>query len=290
MSRLPPIAEKCAAGLTGPGLKRARGVVMGSLISIPSLIGALAAMPATAAEVQARYAITLAGLSIGKASLSGTLDGAAYTLNVSSALTGIVGAVAKGRGAATARGNVAGRGVLTNGFSVSATNGKDTRTIQMSASSGTVRNVVIDPPFVDKGDGGDRIPLRDSHKIGVLDPVSALLMPLRVTDVFDKANCDRRLPIFDGSQRFDVVLAYAGVRQVRSENGYSGPVLVCSARYVPVAGHRPARRVTKFMAENRHMDIWLAPVNGGKLLAPYRISVKTMIGTAVIEAETFNPG
>lgn len=259
------------------------------LLALPAF-ALLAATPLDAAEVQANYAITLAGLSIGKAQLAASLDGTAYTLNVSSALTGIVGAVSKGRGAATARGNVAPSGVLTNGFSLSATNGTDTRTIQIAAASGAVRNVVIEPPFVDKGDGGDRIPLRDAHKIGVLDPVSALIMPSRAANPLDKANCERRIPVFDGSQRFDVILSYAGTRQVRTERGYSGPVLVCSARYVPVAGHRPERRVTKFMAENRHMEAWLAPVNGGKVLIPYRISVKTMIGTTVIEAEAFNPG
>ncbi len=250
----------------------------------------LAASPLRAAGVEAQYAISLAGLSIGKASLSIVQEGNAYTLNASAALTGIVGAVAKGRGAATARGSVGSGGVLTNGFSLSASNGKEQRTIQIAAASGSVRNVVIDPPFVDKGDEGVRIPLRDSHKIGIIDPVSALIMPSRAADPFDKSNCERRIPVFDGSQRFDVVLSYVGIRQVKSERGYSGPVLVCSARYVPVAGHRPDRRVTKFMAENRSMDAWLAPVNGGKLLVPYRISVKTMIGTTVIEAEVFNPG
>lgn len=260
-----------------------------ALLALPAL-ALLAATPLDAAEVQANYAITLAGLSIGKAQLAASLDGTAYTLNVNSALTGIVGAVSKGRGAATARGNVAPSGVLTNGFSLSATNGTDTRTIQIAAAFGAVRNVIIEPPFVDKGDGGDRIPLRDAHKIGVLDPVSALIMPSRTADALDKANCERRIPVFDGSQRFDVILTYVGTRQVRTERGYSGPVLVCSARYVPVAGHRPERRVTKFMAENRNMEAWLAPVNGGKVLIPYRISVKTMIGTTVIEAEAFNPG
>lgn len=265
-------------------LRRARllcGAVGGALLAL---------MPGVAAGAEVHYAISLAGLSIGKAQLSAAMEGASYTLNVNAALSGIVGAVSRGKGAATARGNVGGSGVLTNGFSLSATNGKDTRTIQIAASSGSVRNVVIEPPFVDKGDGGDRIPLRDAHKIGVLDPVSALIMPSRAADPLDKANCERRIPVFDGSQRFDVVLSYAGVRQVKADRGYSGPVLVCSARYVPVAGHRPDRRVTKFMAENRSMDAWLAPVNGGKVLIPYRISVKTMIGTAVIEAEAFNPG
>jgi hypothetical protein len=253
------------------------------------LAGSAGLAPALAADIEARYSITLAGLSIGKASLSGQLNGPSYVLNVSSALTGIVGAVSQGRGAATARGNVSGTNVLTNGFSLSATNGRDTRNIQIAAASGSVRNVTIEPPFVAQPDDSTRIPLRDSHKVGVLDPVSALIMPVRSGNPMDKANCDRRLPVFDGNQRFDVVLSYAGTRQVRNEDGYSGPVLICTARYIPVAGHRPDRRVTKFMAENRNMDAWLAPANGGKVLIPYRISVKTMIGTTVIEAESFRP-
>ncbi|MCZ8184324.1 MAG: DUF3108 domain-containing protein [Beijerinckiaceae bacterium] len=261
-----------------------RLLAMTAMATLPAAAGS-----AVAADIEARYSITLAGLSIGKASLSAQLNGAGYVLNVSSALTGIVGAVSQGRGAATARGNVSGTSVLTNGFSLSATNGKDTRKIQIAAASGSVRNVTIDPPFVVQPDDSTRIPLRDSHKVGVLDPVSALIMPVRSGNPMDKANCDRRLPVFDGNQRFDVVLSYAGTRQVRSEDGYSGPVLICTARYIPVAGHRPDRRVTKFMAENRNMDAWLAPVNGGKTLIPYRISVKTMIGTTVIEAETFRP-
>jgi len=261
-----------------------------AVISLAVFVSGAMAMPVAAAEFAARYGISLAGLVVGKASLRGTAEGSAYSLELNAAMTGLAGAVSKGRGGASARGAFSPENVASNGFSLTATNGKDTRNIQITMSSGTVRNISIEPPFVDKSDGGDRIPLRDSHKVGVLDPASALVMPARGSDPFDKANCERRLSVFDGSQRFDVVLSYAGTRQVKADKGYAGPALVCSARYVPVAGHRPERRVVKFMAENREMDVWLVPAAGGKVLLPYRISVKTMIGTSVIEAEAFNPG
>ncbi|MCA0400742.1 MAG: DUF3108 domain-containing protein [Proteobacteria bacterium] len=253
------------------------------------LAGSLLPGGARAGNADAQYTISLAGFSIGKASLSAELNGASYNLNVSAALTGLAGAISGGRGAATARGTIGGNGVLTNGFSLSASNGKESRVVQIGAASGSVRSVSIEPPFVIQ-EGENRIPIRDSHKIGVTDPASALIMPARAGDPLDKANCERRLSIFDGTQRFDVVLSFAGIQQVKGEKGYSGPALVCAARYVPVAGHRPDRRVTKFMAENREMSAWLVPVNGGKALIPYRISVKTLIGTTVIEAERFNPG
>lgn len=256
---------------------------------LPGLFAlSVAIAPAQAGEVQARYGISLAGLSLGKAVLQGSLNGTEYDLNVSATLTGLVGAVSKGRGAATARGGLGVGSVLTNGFSLSATNGTDSRTIQMAAASGSVRSVVIEPPFEDKAPEM-RVPLGEKDKLNVIDPVSALIMPAKAADPLDPANCTRTLPVFDGTQRFNIVLSYSGKQAVKSRD-FNGTALVCAARYVPVAGHRPERRVTKFMVENKAMDVWLVPVNGGKQLVPYRISVKTMIGTAVVEAETFNPG
>ena len=102
-------------------------------------------------------------------------------------------------------------------------------------------------------------------------------------DLTDPANCNRTLPIFDGAARFDVVLSYGETRQVEKP-GYKGPVLVCNARYVPIAGHRALRPTTKFMQDNRDMSVWLAPVEGARLLVPLRIAVRTMVGMSVIEA------
>ena len=61
-------------------------------------------------------------------------------------------------------------------------------------------------------------------------------------------------------------------------------MLVCNVRYVPIAGHRLHRPATKFMQENRDMSVWLAPVEGARVLVPFRISIRTMIGTSVVEA------
>lgn len=83
-----------------------------------------------------------------------------------------------------------------------------------------------------------------------------------------------------------MALAFVGTRNVQTQ-GYSGPVAVCAARYTPIAGHRPDRPGTKFMAENRQMEAWLAPVGNSGVLVPYRIAVRTMVGTTVIEAKEF---
>ena len=82
-------------------------------------------------------------------------------------------------------------------------------------------------------------------------------------------------------------LAFEGLRQVATR-GYAGPVAVCTARYVPISGHRPNRLVTQFMANNRDMEVWLAPVGETRIMAPFRISVATLVGTTVIEAKEFS--
>ena len=98
--------------------------------------------------------------------------------------------------------------------------------------------------------------------------MSALLMPaLDAESLTDPANCDRTIPVFDGAARFDVVLSY-GETKKRRDAWLSGPVLVCNARYVPISGHRALRPATKFMQENRDMSVWLAPVEGPRVLVP----------------------
>jgi hypothetical protein len=134
----------------------------------------------------------------------------------------------------------------------------------------------------------DRVPVKDAHKKGVVDPVSALLMPtLGKGSLTDAGNCNRTIPIFDGATRFNIVLSYGSTQEVQKP-GYSGPVLVCNVRYVPIAGHRAGRRATQFMVENRDISVWLAPVEGTRVLVPLRISVRTMVGTSVIEASRFS--
>jgi hypothetical protein len=242
----------------------------------------LGAPSGEAASVNVDYAITLAGLPIGTAELTANLDGPRYRTNIQARLTGLAGAVTGGKGAADASGVITSAQPSPNAFAVTARNSNDQRTVRIGMTGGAVRAVSIEPPFID--DKPDRVPVKEAHKRGVLDPVSAILMPVFGRgEPISPATCNRTLPVFDGAARYDIVLSYAQTRQVEKP-GYQGPVVVCNARYVPVAGHRPERPATKFMVENRDLSVWLAPVEGTRVLLPVRISVRTMIGTSVVEA------
>jgi hypothetical protein len=75
--------------------------------------------------------------------------------------------------------------------------------------------------------------------------------------------CQRTLPIFDGLLRYDVKLAYKCVDKVAADKGYAGPVVVCSVGYQPIAGHRAATALIKYLSEGREMEIAFAPYDAG---------------------------
>ncbi|GLS46619.1 hypothetical protein GGR33_000522 [Methylobacterium brachythecii] len=242
-----------------------------------------AKVPPGGTGVVVDYGVNLAGFPIGTAQLSGAFQGSRYSMDVSAQLTGLVGAVTGGQGSARASGALADK-PLPNAFSIATRTTNSGIAVRMALANGNVSRAEVIPPLPDMG---DRVPVTAAAKRGIVDPASALLMPAQSRgELTDPANCNRTLPVFDGATRFNVVLSYAETRQVEKP-GYSGPVLVCNARYVAIGGHRPDRPGVKFMEDNRDMSVWLAPVEGSRVLVPMRISVRTTVGTNIIEATRF---
>jgi hypothetical protein len=244
---------------------------------------ACAVFPARAADLRVDYRITLAGLTLGSAELKAKLDADRYDLRMNAQLTGLAGLfTASGRGGAVATGSLGSNRPLSSGFSATGKSGSSERTVQMALASGNASEIRIEPPFEPRP---DRVPIEEEHKKGILDPLSAVLGVVAAKGgPGDPANCNRTLPVFDGTQRFNVVLTYASKRRVQKP-GFSGEVLVCNARYIPVAGHRPERWAVKFMQDNRDIAVWLAPVEGTRVLVPFRIDLRTYFGMSVVEAE-----
>ncbi len=259
--------------------RAARGLGFGALALSFAAVGAHADM------LRATYNVSLVGLPIGVASLNATLTPNSYAIDATAKISGLATLVSRARGASSGQGAIVGNRILPASFATTASNSSMTRTIRMSLAANTVTGIDISPPFEDKP---DRIPLSAKDKRGVVDPVGAFVIPAPAKGpLIGPASCDRTIPIFDGYTRFDVNLTYVGQREV-SAKGYKGPVAVCAARYVPIAGHRPDRPAIKFMIDNKDLEVWLAPIDGARVLVPFRVSVRTMIGTTVIEASEFS--
>ena len=137
-------------------------------------------------------------------------------------------------------------------------------------------------------DAAQRLPVNAEHKQHIIDPVSALIMSVPAgQELVGPTACNRTIRVFDGVTRFDVQLRYVETRTAKTK-GFAGPVSVCAAHYTPIAGHRPDSTVTKYMAENQEMSVWLAPLAEAHVVAPLRIDIKTSAGMLSIEAVEFN--
>jgi Protein of unknown function (DUF3108) len=245
----------------------------------------LSSLPAPAATLHVQYSVSLIGLPIGVAALTGIFGPTSYKLDGNARMTGLASILVSSKGAAAASGAISAGRIIPTTYTTTAANATESRRIRMVMAGGAVKGVEIVPPLDDRP---GRVPVTERDKKDVIDPMSALVMPVPANEALvGPAACDRKLPIFDGGMRFDVTLSFVGVRQVKT-TGYAGPVTVCAARYTPIAGYRPDRKATRFMADNRQIETWLAPVQGSHVVLPYRIALMTMIGMTVIEAAEFS--
>ena len=248
---------------------------------------ALLAGPAAASEwisLSASYSVSIAGLPIGQFGLDGTFNERAYRLDGSGGVTGFGRLVSSGRGMAQSNGTfVAGR-VLPARYAYQES-GQKTISIGMDMSHGEVRRLSVVPPVEPHW---ERVPVTEAHKRGIVDPMSGLLYQAKSeAALLSPAVCGRSVPIFDGRQRFDIELSFAGTRPVRTPRGYQGLVVVCRAAYRPIAGHRPTKKEVQQMQANRNIEVWFAPVEGTRVLLPYRVGIHTPFGEAVAEADRF---
>jgi hypothetical protein len=242
------------------------------------------ASQARAENIHATYHLSIIGLPIGTATATGALEPQHYKVDIGVKLSGIASLVSNAKGAATASGAIGRAGVVPAAYANTTANSTETRTVRMAMGGGAVRGLEISPPFIDPV---GRVPVAESNKRNVVDPVSALIMNVPTGQpLIGPAACDRTIPIFDGFARYDVKLSFVRSQDVQVK-GYSGPAAVCAARYVPIAGHRPQAKATQYMADNRQIEAWLVPLERAHAVVPLRISIMTMAGMLVVDATEF---
>jgi hypothetical protein len=237
------------------------------------------------ARLDARYSVTLNGLPIGRGSWVIDIGDDHYSAAASGATAGIMRIFASGQGQSAVRGTVSAGQLVPTNYMASVSTDKKYDEVHMVMSAGTVKEFSAEPPYAPNI---SRVPVTDAHRHGVSDPMTAPLVRVPGSgDTVVPQACQRNLSIFDGRMRYDVHLAFKRIEQVRTQIGYQGPAVVCAAYFAPIAGYVPDRYAIKYIAEQRDMEIWLAPIAGTRILAPYRVSVPTPIGVGVMQASQF---
>ena len=249
------------------------------------LVGALDGRARAETRLDARYTATLAGVPVGRGVWQIDIADDQYTAIASGKTSGLLAVFSSGRGTAASRGSMKGGIPQAASFASNTISGKKTDEVRMVLSGGVVKDLSAVPPMPPVP---DRVPVTEAHMRGVTDPMTGGLVAVSGNgDTVTPEACHRTLPIFDGRGRFDLVLSFKRMERVRADQGYAGPVVVCNVHYHPIAGHRPNRAAIRYLMEARDIEVAYAPIAGTRILVPYRISVPTVLGPGVLEADTF---
>jgi hypothetical protein len=251
-----------------------------------ALAFAAVARPAAAeGKLEARYIATLAGIPIGEGNWVIDIGESHYSAAASGTTTGLLQAFTGGHGTSAAQGTLNGGKLMSSVYGATIFSRKKIDEIRLNIANGNIKDNQVDPP---QEENPERVPVTEAHRRGVLDPMTATM--LRVPgngDPMAPESCQRTLSVFDGRIRYDLRLAYKRMDKVKAVKGYSGPVLVCAVYFTPVSGYVPSRTAIKYLAAQRDIEVWLAPIAGTRVLVPFRAQGPTPIGQAVLQATQF---
>jgi hypothetical protein len=236
------------------------------------------------AKLDADYTVTLLGIPIAHISWKVAIQQDQFTGAANGATSGLLRAFSAGSGTASANGSVGPAQPKPANFALTITNNKGSDGEKIVFSGGHAKEYLDHPQTTSPS----WIPLTDAHRVGVVDPMTALLfhVPGNGSLVVPQA-CQRKIAVFDGHMRYDLQLAFKRLDTAKANAGYQGPVVVCSVSFSPVAGYEPGRYSIKYVAAQHDIEIWLAPVAGTRLLAPLRAYTPTPLGPGILQATRF---
>jgi len=252
------------------------------VLSVLLLDGGLS-LAAAQAKLDADYTATLLGLPIGHISWTVELRNNRFTTAAKGAISGLLRLFSDGHGDVSAHGRLAGGEPVASNFALTLIAGKWSDEVRILFRGNKAQEYVTALP----SPGPSQVPISDANRTGVVDPMTALLVsvPGSGATAVPEA-CERTIPIFDGHTRYNLRLSFKRIDNVR-DGGYQGPVVVCSVKFFPVAGYDPKHFLITYLAAQRDIEIWLAPLAGSRLMVPYRMSLPTPMGTGVLQATKF---
>ena len=256
--------------------------VLLTLVSLAAFVAGSAAPTRAAdwpANVRALYDINFNGFNVGTFEFKSQSEDDSYSLTGSAQLTLLLGAFTW-IGETRAFGLIANHVPKPAAFAFDFKANSKIGSTKMDFADGVVADIKHAPPPVPKP---GMVPLRQQHLKNVLDPLSAIMVVARASN---PNPCDRRLQIFDGTERFDLVLSYKGQMKVSEQQPSGQPAMahVCKVKYQPIAGHKVDTE-NSFMATTDAIEVALRPVPSANVLIPYQVTIPTLVGYATLVAK-----
>jgi Protein of unknown function (DUF3108) len=243
---------------------------------------ASAAEGSAAGDLSATYRVDLAGISLGDFRLNAAFQGSNFTMQATGRFSLLAGILYRASGTTASTGTMTKAGPIPSSFTLSYNGGGKKEKRLMSFADGGVRDVTITPA---KKPSRKAIPVTEEQLAHVLDPLTAAFLSARANPSRGAADvCRQTLPVFDGKQRYDIILTPKRTERVDGDapKAVAGPAAVCRAKFMPIAGYRPDHPGIKFMTETDDIEVWLVSVPETPLYLPYRIFVPTAWGRGAV--------
>lgn len=261
------------------------GRVFCGLAVAAAAVGCAAGSARAQGRLDAQYEASLAGILVGKGTWVIDIADDQYSAAANGGTTGLLKAFTGGHGSGAAQGRVVNGALAPASYIASiASDTRQSETIRIQLASGNIKESTIEP---EPEPNPDRLPVTDAHRKGVIDPMTGTMVRVAGTaDPIGPDACASSAAVFDGRMRYDLKLGFKRLESVKAK-GYQGPVVVCALHFAPIAGYVPDRAAIKYLAAQRNMEVWLAPIAGTRVLVPFKVLVPTPIGMAALEATQF---
>jgi hypothetical protein len=230
-------------------------------------------------RITAIYRVDLGSFNLGDFKLTTTFRGEDYQMRGEGRFTVLAGLIYEWRGVTASSGRVTSMGPEPAMYAFNySDSGKAFERLRMTFDGRTVSGVSIIPrsrPLP------RTIPVTQEQLEGVLDPMSGAFLSAKSDNPNGDLNvCNHTLPVFDGRQRYDLVVTPKRSTYVKraTPSGYGGPAVVCAVKFIPIAGHQPDNPGIRLMAASDDIEVWLVPVRGTNMYVPYRIVLPTPVG------------
>jgi Protein of unknown function (DUF3108) len=269
--------------------KRPVSACCAALVLAGSAIAAIAAdathETAAQARLEAEYTASLGGIPIGRGRWVIDIAEDQYTAAASGGTSGLLRLFSATHGTTMSHGSLSGGQLVPMSYAATISYNRRIDDVHMVLAGGDVKEYSALPPVPPHP---DRIPVTDADRHGVLDPMTSVINRVGGSgDPLSPAACNRKVAVFDGRLRYDLRSEFKRMEQVRADAGYQGPTLVCAVYFMPIAGYVPDRPMIKYLVALRDAEVWLAPINGTRVLVPFRFSIPTPIGMGVLQATRF---
>jgi len=231
-------------------------------------------------RIIATYRVDLGGFNLGSFRLTTVLRGSEYETRGEGQFSVLGGLLYAWRGSTSSKGKVTDSGPEPATYAFNYDGGDGSQRLHITFENGAVTQVSTDPP---NQSSPHVVPITKAQLQGVLDPVTAVFLYARSDNPNgDLKVCDHTVPVFDGEQRFDLVLKpKRTVRlQKNASTAYSGFAAVCRVKFNPISGYRTDDPDIRLISQSNEIEVWLVSLPKTGMYVPYRIVLPTVGGYA----------